>query len=237
MISSLHAVLSPHFLPAAMMKASYYGYKTANTHDIDIWGDEDVKENESAPRDPLYKTIVLCIVSVVHFYRPSHNDFILGGSEIHTILYQLRVIATVTATLSLFFWIWAIHNTWHMKKGVDLGIYSFPTTLVSSHWLLWKTRHESNIFLATITLRVLVTASHGFVTCNYLLGLLYSLTVGSNIYYGFGLYCLIFAMLWGGCTLAGWWLLLQLHTMEEGGLSRGGPCDEDDPLGLGDNYY
>jgi hypothetical protein len=66
---------------------------------------------------------------------------------------------------------------------------------------------------------------------------MYSLTVGSTIYYRFGLYCFIFSILWGTCAASGWWLLFQLNKIETSGNNRG--TEEEDFFGLdeGGDYF
>ena len=240
------------------MKSSYSGYDTTNGKETDIWdtNDNDNDNEEDNDNDnqlgndekytpiPFLRRMKLASLPWIQFYRPLGalhslpDNVIVQGTvdDIHLILYRLRILATACAAVSAFFWGWAVINTKQMEKGIDLGVYSFATTLISSHWILWRTLHGpvTGQYLATIPIRVVVTASQVLVTCNYMLGLLYSLTVGSTVYYIFGVYCFIFAFLWGGCSVAAWWFLTQLHKMEIGDIKHGGKNkNEDDPLDLG----
>lgn len=224
---------------------------TTNNYDATIWGDKDNgddedHDDEKAAQPPLRHRIYVRFAPIIKFYRPlgelhSFPEEFTGRATltIPTILYRLRGLSTLCAVLSAIFWTWAMYNTKHMSKGRDLGIYSFMTTLISSHWALWRTLHGqlAGRFIATIPFRVAVTSSHVLVTGNYFLGLLYSLTVGSTVYYKFGLYCLIFGILWGACAATGWWLLFQLHKIESSGNNRG--VEEEDPFGLdqGGDYF
>ena len=249
------------------MKSFYStsGYNTAKEkeNDNDLWDTDHHENNNNENSDesndkntpiPFLRRMYISTLPWIQLYRPlgslhsiPNNDGIgLDSSSIHVqddhddiyvILYRLRILATACTIVSAFFWGWAVINTSQMEKGQDLGLYTFMTTFLSSHWLLSRTLHGpvTGQYLATMPIRIVVTTSHVLVTCNYLLGLLYSLTVGSNVYYIFGIYCLIFTFLWGGCSAAGWWLLTQLHKIEIGDIKHGGKYhnNDDDPLDLG----
>ena len=55
---------------------------------------------------------------------------------------RLRFFSLFLLGTSIFFWIWALYNTYHLRKGnpsglaLDLGIFSFFGTAISSLLLL-----------------------------------------------------------------------------------------------------
>lgn len=135
--------------------------------------------------------------------------------EIKDIHYSLRYGSNVISAVSLFFWCWAMSNTRGMEKGQDLGIYSFFTTFVSSHLILFKTRNgPGGSVVATTPTRVIVTISHSLVFLNYCLGILYAFNVGNYIYVGFATYCIIFSFLWLYAAIRGYTLLSRLREYE-----------------------
>jgi hypothetical protein len=173
--------------------------------------------------------------NIVDFYRPFPHSIVRPNDdgfdppdefdittvsnierEVKQISYQMRLGSCVLCGVSFFFWCWAIKNTLTMKSGQDLGIYSFFTTLLSSHYVLWKTRRpisRSNP-LATSWNRVIITLSHVLVFLNYCLGVLFAFTVGSHVYYIFGTYCIIFCGLWGYVSFRGLILMSSLQRYE-----------------------
>ena len=130
---------------------------------------------------------------------------------------KLRTLCGVMVPVSLFFWGWAVKNTLSMSTGQDLGIYSFMTVLWSCHWVLFRTRGGPNHHhqrVSTLPVRILVTASYALVCANYLLGVVFALTVGSEIYAVFATYCSIFTILWGAATVYCFRLLHGIHLAE-----------------------
>lgn len=92
---------------------------------------------------------------------------------------------------SLFFWGWAIYNTMTMVQGFDLGCGTFLMVVFTSGYHLTdrgKTPTKKS--------RILVLLSHLLVSANYALGILFAMTAGVKPYYHFGIYCLIFMLLW-----------------------------------------
>lgn len=220
----------------------------ASVGDDDFWNDakddatvdttEKVKGKVS-----LFRRIRQCILPVIDFYRPlpstsqrSTNgptgddqefpvdlDFTTTSNaerEIKSLYVQLRAGATLLCAVSLFFGCWAVLNTRAMENGQDLGMYSFSTTFISSHYLLCRTRKSSpsssdnQVVVATPLTRLLVSASHVLVFLNYCLGILFAYTVGSHSYHIFGVYCIIFAGLWGYVAYRGVVLLSMLQKHE-----------------------
>lgn len=239
-------------------------YDGGNEEDAagDFWKDmkseDEVVENEKTSKK-CTQSIRGCWRPIIDFYRPKLNDsaavstpssdfefstadldFTTSSNaerEIRKLYYQLRLGASVLVAVSFFFWAWAVRNTESMESGQDLGMYSFLTTLVSSHYVLWRTQRgpSAGIMVATPLTRVLVTASHVMVCLNYCLGVLYSYTVGSNVYYLFGGYCLIFSGLWGYTAFKGFVLLsnLQINEVDIAARSDDG---EEDAFEVGDYF-
>lgn len=208
--------------------------------DDDFWGgmgdDAAVDEEKNKKGVSLLHRIRQCLVSIVDFYRPSPSfqksgtladpefpldlDFTTTSNnerEIKSLYIQLRTGASLLCAVSLFFGCWAVINTLSMDEGQqDLGMYSFLTTFMSSHYLLWRTRKPSSGtgIVATTLTRLLVTASHVFVFLNYCLGVAFAYTVGSHAYHIFGLYCITFSGLWGYVAYRGFTLLSSLQKQE-----------------------
>jgi hypothetical protein len=204
----------------------------------DFWSDvkEDEVQEKIKARTNIVERMRLCVLPVIDFYRPlpSNRNTTNSGSvpdldidldftttsnaerEIKNLYSQLRLGSSLLCAISLFFWCWALHNTRAMKGGQDLGIYSFFTTFLSSHYLLCRTRWgpTSGTSVATTFTRLVVTGSHVLVFLNYCLGILYAFTVGSHIYYIFGFYCISFAGFWGYISLTGFMLLSTLQKHE-----------------------
>jgi len=100
---------------------------------------------------------------------------------------RLRRFAKATLAMSFFFWVWAIHNTYTMAKGHDLGIFSFFGVVLTSFWLLTRKSPPGRIC------RFLVVISHLVVAANYRLGVKFA---SHFDYFYFGLYCKVFTVLW-----------------------------------------
>lgn len=147
----------------------------------------------------------------------SHNPALLVRRQLR----KLRILSSILSVVSFIFWVWAIKNTYEMEKGQDLGIYSFLTTLLTSHWVLCKTRKGSISGGVTVLFRVLVTTSHVLVCLNYMLGVLFALYGGEYVYVAFGIYCGIATVGWGGVAFYGFVLLRDLHRGQRLLMTRG----------------
>lgn len=126
----------------------------------------------------------------------------------------------ITYSTSLFFWCWAMWNTTHMESGLDLGIVSFFTTLMSSTYLWFKIfRHDNIEKKVPVPLSrcntIGVVFSHAFVALNYALGLFFALTIDETMLYNFGTYCWVFMMAWGYSTYRAWELLKDWNEKQE----------------------
>ncbi|EJK67116.1 hypothetical protein THAOC_11895 [Thalassiosira oceanica] len=147
---------------------------------------------------------------------------------------KLRVYAKTVLFTSLFFWLWAIYNTQHLRRnggGFDLGCLSFGGTSVSSLMLLrcangdrlckrkekdddgvdgggidYASKHSA----PSVNLRTFAVATQVAVVANYLLGIVFAFKAGSRVYVYFASYCLAFSFLWM-CTSASTWVLIQLY--------------------------
>ena len=105
-----------------------------------------------------------------------------------------------------------------MSSGLDLGVVSFFTTILSSGYLLWYDRRNNDVSLEQFMperrkhklpfkqkIVILLVSSHVLVTLNYALGLWFSLFVKKGeIYEIFGTYCAVFTMLWGSSAYSLW---------------------------------
>ena len=203
----------------------------------DFWSDvkEDEVQEKKKERTRIVERIRLRVLPVIDFYRPSPSNWNTTNSGVQDLdidldftttsnaeretknLYsQLRLGSSLLCAVSLFFWCWAWRNTRAMKSGQDLGIYSFLTTFLSSHYLLWRTRRgpSSGIQVATTFTRFVVMGSHALVFLNYCLGIVFAFTIGSQVYYIFGFYCISFAGLWAYVMLTGFMLLSTLQKHE-----------------------
>lgn len=79
---------------------------------------------------------------------------------------RMKTYAQLSLGISAFFWIWAAKNTYEMEQGLDLGIVSFFTVMISSIMLLLKKSDDPNLKIH----RFAAVGSHVFVSLNYLLG-------------------------------------------------------------------
>jgi hypothetical protein len=116
---------------------------------------------------------------------------------------RLRAFALVTLGISLFFWGWAVLNTIQMDTGVDLGIVSFFTVVVSSSYLLVRTTDGKKTQPMSNLGKVLVTCTHVLVALNYALGSVFAFHWMDPIRVGFGIYCIVFMFLWFGAAYVG----------------------------------
>ena len=123
----------------------------------------------------------------------------------------MKQFAQRVLAISLFFWCWALYNTFKMTVGLDLGIISFFTTMMSSTYLLLRNT-EKNLKKAEI---MVVTFTHLIVAANYALGFWFALTIDENILHGFATYCFLFTWLWIYCAKIGWDLLTELRFLAD----------------------
>mmetsp|Transcript_7033 Transcript_7033/g.16084 ORF Transcript_7033/g.16084 Transcript_7033/m.16084 type:complete len:248 (-) Transcript_7033:1138-1881(-) len=221
-----------------MAQRREYGLEDSeeDDHEGDFW-DEEMKETveEDLKKKGRFSSASACcsyVQNCIRFYSPSgmfRSPREHGGEEVfpsqsdaleHEMMQhyrQLRMFSAFIAIISLIFWCWAIKNTMEMKEGQDLGMYSFLTTLLSSHWVLYVTRSgppkttSGASVVTSLQFRVGVTASHILVFLNYVLGVLFAITVGSKVYVQFALYCGIFSFLWLGAAVFGFLLLYRIR--------------------------
>ena len=207
-------------------------------NDINVKGEQEVNNHNATvtfPRINLLHVFQSCLWQVVNFYRPSpsysmregideeglQDDFSFTATsnaerEIKNIYVQIRLRASILSVISLLFGCWAVINTHSMEEGQDVGMYSYSTTLASSHYLLCLTRRHptSRNMVATTCTRFFVTSSHTLVFLNYCLGIVFAYTVGSHPYHMFGLQCILFSCFWGFVSYQGFMLLSKLQKLE-----------------------
>ena len=136
--------------------------------------------------------------------------------------------------ISTFFWLWALKNTMEMSSGVDLGIVSFLSVMISSTYLLCRNPEKPLSKFGIYG----ILSTYILVSANYALGFWFGLHIDDTILYGFSAYCFIFTFLWLGCVKIGWNLLqgFQIHVEEKENLydfERG--RDRNDPGSF--SYY
>jgi FlaA1/EpsC-like NDP-sugar epimerase len=105
---------------------------------------------------------------------------------------SLRIFAIVVLCVSIFFWAWALYNT--ITKQFDAGVVSFLLAAIASTYLLF-TKAPNKVG------QCLVVASYLLVSINYMAGVVFAFTVLNRP--GFGIYCIIFAVLWIGIAVVG----------------------------------
>jgi hypothetical protein len=114
---------------------------------------------------------------------------------------KLRVFFLGTFFFALFFWCWALKNTVG-GDFMDLGVISFGTVVVSSSYMLGVTASYGFGSTASNKLvRIATTCTHLFVAVNYLLGTYVGYVMLSRP--GFGIYCIVFTLLWLGIAFFG----------------------------------
>lgn len=127
-------------------------------------------------------------------------------------LLKMRRFAKTVLALSVFFWSWAVYNTFTMKSGFDLGVASFALSAASSIHLLTRRGEEP-----TRLVRIFVLVSHLVVAANYALGSIFAFTVGKVVYIRFAVYCITFTLLWLFTSFVGWKLIsMNIAESEEG---------------------
>ncbi len=82
------------------------------------------------------------IQTYLNILGPSLTTFLLSKDYTNPdeLQRRLRIYSLILLVSSIFFWFWAIYNTWYLRTtngaGMDLGIFSFLGTIISSAWLL-----------------------------------------------------------------------------------------------------
>jgi hypothetical protein len=122
---------------------------------------------------------------------------------------RLNTFSKVFLGISMFFWVWAAHNTkYKMKSNFDLGMVSFLLSGLSSLYLFIKTRKGVDGFTSTgVCGRAFVIITHLIVSMNYALGAYMSFIVGKKVYMNFAIYCTVFTCLWSLSAYIGWILI------------------------------
>ena len=105
---------------------------------------------------------------------------------------SLRIFAIAVLCISLFFWVWALYNT--ITKQFDAGVVSFLLAAISSTYLIF-TKAPNTLG------QCLIVASYLLVSVNYMAGIALAFTVLNRP--GFGIYCVIFAVVWIGLAVVG----------------------------------
>lgn len=116
--------------------------------------------------------------------------------------------------VALFFWAWAVYNT-VTKHQFDAGIVTFLLAAVSSTYLV-----ASSTSVPIRLGQCLIVASYVLVSVNYLAGAVLAFTVLNRP--GFGIYCLVFSVLWMGIAGIGNRLLSKSRCD-----SHDGNCERD----------
>ncbi|KAF4666649.1 hypothetical protein FOZ61_009448 [Perkinsus olseni] len=105
---------------------------------------------------------------------------------------KLRRYSTIIIPVGIFFWAWALLNVLSGEVPFDLGLVSFALIILTGvvgaagdqQWTHQKARRY----------RLLIYLSHGFLSFNYLLGVI----IGRSRL-GFAIYCAAFTVIW--CVL------------------------------------
>mmetsp|Transcript_22575 Transcript_22575/g.27856 ORF Transcript_22575/g.27856 Transcript_22575/m.27856 type:complete len:159 (-) Transcript_22575:120-596(-) len=119
---------------------------------------------------------------------------------------RLRKFGSATLGTSVLFWSWAAVNTSAMQKGFDLGIFSFFFVILSSLFIITRKQDKPARKLG----RAFILFTHVLVALNYLLGLLFALTIDQKILKIFALYCFVFVFVWAYIAHTGWNLVTEV---------------------------
>lgn len=166
--------------------------------DKDALPSSNATSDNNSKIEPIKRKVIAFGVHIWNYIRP---DVAGSGSISFRDLRKFRMYLLYVGCAATFFWIWAIYNTLHMKEGQDLGIYSFATVIITSLLGLFKAKPNGSF---DKKLCVAMTVSHVLVTINYLLGVVFAFTVGTVIYWRFGIYCFSFSILWGYIAYQCW---------------------------------
>ncbi len=144
---------------------------------------------------------------------PSYNYSNLNLTE-EDHVQRLAKFSKVCLSVSLFFWCWAMLNTYKMNgTNFDLGVISFFLSGSSSFYLYLKTKEGLTKFRSPGNVgRGIILVSHLTVALNYALGAFLAFTLGDKIYYRFAIYCILFFFGWTYTAFIGWQLVTNtLH--------------------------
>jgi hypothetical protein len=118
-----------------------------------------------------------------------------------------------TFVFALCFWVWAIVNTATKGQGVDLGIISFFTVMISSGYMYHvSTRGEASRKLEDGSVRIAIMITYGLVVLNYMVGTAFGIYLGTAV---FTIYCAIFVLLWTSFAYRTWDLTTKTITRYE----------------------
>ena len=98
-----------------------------------------------------------------------------------------------------------------MDSNLDLGVVSFGSVLVSSGYMLGVLTSGSLVGCPRLVKHG-TTGTHIFVAINYILGAIIGFTVLGRPW--FGVYCIVFTLLWLGIAYYGH---LLMHSLALGG--------------------
>ena len=146
----------------------------------------------------------------------------------HSRMTNMRNFWIFLILVSLFFWGWALKNTLNIFPMVDGGVVSFFTVVVTSTYALCATtasataNNDSAVAEGTERIsqkaRRLITSSHVLVAVNYALGCLYAFLIAERT--SFGIYCVVFTILWLGIAKYGHDLMTSADTAPYSCLAR-----------------
>jgi len=133
---------------------------------------------------------------------------------------RLEEFSKVCLAVSIFFWCWAVFNTYKMNgSSFDGGVISFFLSGSSSLYLYRNTKRGPVRFSSPgVVGRGLILASHLSVALNYALGAFLAFALGTNIYFKFATYCIIFFLGWLYTAIYGWGLVtntLDINAIED----------------------
>ncbi|KAF4716919.1 hypothetical protein FOZ63_009722 [Perkinsus olseni] len=115
----------------------------------------------------------------------------IHGDRSHLQL-KLRRYSAVIIPIGVFFWAWALLNVLSGKVPFDLGLVSFALIILTG--VVGATGDQQWTHKKARRYRLLIYLSHGFLSFNYLLGVI----IGRSRL-GFAIYCAVFMAIW--CAL------------------------------------
>jgi len=140
-----------------------------------------------------------------------HHSFTVTRHDAPTKL--LRTFGIIILFISLFFWAWAVWNT--VTKQFDAGLVSFLLAAVSSTFLLVKGAPGK-------IGQWLIMGSFLLVALNYLAGAVLAFQVLQRP--GFGIYCIVFTILWIVIACVGHHLIFKAQQEKTASKSN---CEQD----------
>jgi hypothetical protein len=107
---------------------------------------------------------------------------------------KLSHLSLFTLLFALFFWVWAVINTFRVSERgfIDTGVFSFFSVILSSAYVYHITTSDQTSKLGSCVARTLVKLSHAFVVSTYILGII----VGFTFSFLYVFYCSIFVVIW-----------------------------------------